>query len=106
MRRLLLIVTALLSVAAGLTLLAPGGASAAGFGRACSEFFGPHCATGQFCDFGGGTCGAFDFGGMCAIVPRFCSHIYKPVCGCNGQTYGNDCTRQMAKVSKRHDGRC
>ena len=106
MRRTLLIVTALLSVGAGLTLLAPGGASAASFGRACSYFFGPPCETGQFCDFGGGTCGAFGTGGMCSIVPKFCSHIFRPVCGCNDKTYSNDCVRQMARVSKRHDGKC
>jgi len=101
-----LIVTALLSVAAGLTLPAPGGASAA-IGRACSHVFGPPCPAGQFCDFGGGTCGAtIGFGGTCTVVPRVCPLFVRPVCGCNGKTYGNDCMREKAKVSKLHDGRC
>jgi hypothetical protein len=32
--------------------------------------------------------------------------IVAPVCGCNNKTYGNDCLRQHAKVSKSHDGKC
>jgi hypothetical protein len=106
MRRTLLIITAALGVATGLALLAPGGASAAGVGQFCGGIAGIKCDRGLFCEFGGGTCGTFDRGGTCARVPRFCNFLYKPVCGCNGKTYSNDCVRERAKVSKRHDGRC
>ena len=31
---------------------------------------------------------------------------FPPRCGCDGKTYGNDCARQAAGVSKRSDGKC
>ena len=106
MKRTLLIFTAALGFATGVLLLAPGGAAAAGLGQFCGGIAGIKCDGGLFCEFGGGTCGRFDQGGTCARIPRFCTRIFKPVCGCDGKTYGNDCTRQAAKVSKRSDGRC
>ena len=105
MRRTLLIVAALLSVASGLTLPAPSGASAAG--QFCGGFLGIPCGNkGEFCEFASGTCGKFDLGGACVIKPHICTRIFRPVCGCNGRTYGNDCVRQAAGVSKLHDGKC
>jgi hypothetical protein len=44
--------------------------------------------------------------GTCVRAPDVCAQIFLPVCGCNGKTYGNDCQRRAAKVSKAHDGAC
>ena len=105
MRRTLFLIAAA-GMAAGLALAAPTGAGAAGPGQFCGGIIGIPCDKGLFCEFGGGRCGMFDMGGTCVKVPRFCPRIFRPVCGCNGKTYANDCVRRAARVSKRHDGRC
>jgi len=35
-----------------------------------------------------------------------CYHIYMPVCGCNGQTYGNACEAGADGVKQYTDGAC
>ena len=89
-----------------LMIVVPNGAQAAGLGKTCGGFLGLQCDGRLFCQFKAGTCGFFDMTGTCTKRPRFCSHIFRPVCGCDGKTYGNDCTRQAAGVSKRSDGKC
>jgi hypothetical protein len=81
-------------------------AKAVPVGATCGGFFGIQCDSGAFCNFPTGTCGRFDMLGTCAAMPRICNRIFRPVCGCNGKTYSNDCVRMSAGVSKAHDGKC
>jgi hypothetical protein len=106
MRAYLIRVIAALAVMVGATLLASTGASAVGLGQTCGGLIGIPCNPGLFCQLPAGMCRAFDLFGKCARVPRFCPHIFRPVCGCDGKTYPNDCVRQAARVQLAYPGRC
>ena len=95
-----------LALALALVFLAPVGASAVGLGKTCGGFANLQCDAGLFCQYPTGRCGVLDRPGKCVKVPTACPRIFRPVCGCDSKTYGNDCERQMAMVSKKHDGRC
>ncbi len=79
--------------------------------EACSGFCGGiagiECPSGKMCDEQAGLCGAIDVGGVCRTRPTGgCAEIYQPQCGCDDQTYGNECERLAAEISKKHDGPC
>jgi hypothetical protein len=99
-----------LSLVTLLTLIViPAGANAVGAGKACSVP-GPACDPGTFCETPAGRCAVLNMTGKCVKVPQICpmqkTSIVRPVCGCNGTTYSNDCERQRAMVSKNHNGKC
>src|SRR5579859_4576945 len=75
-------------------------------GVQCGSFLGISCGPEEFCQKPTGKCVLPDFGGRCVRVPMLCPKIFRPVCGCNGRTYANDCERMVARVDKLHDGRC
>ena len=75
-------------------------------GAVCGTIVGLTCGEGLFCDHRMGLCNAPDIDGTCVRASQMCTREYRPVCGCNGRTYGNDCDRRAAKVSKLHDGAC
>ncbi|CAN5146016.1 hypothetical protein BH10PSE11_BH10PSE11_28510 [soil metagenome] len=95
------VMIAMLSMAIG-----SGRSNAANLGEACGGAAGITCNSALWCQRADGQCKAADAAGQCNKAPAFCMQIHRPVCGCNGKTYPNDCERQKAKVQLDHVGAC
>jgi hypothetical protein len=89
----------------GLTLSAPSYPLAAAPSN-CGGILAVLCVEpGTFCELPADLCGAA-IRGSCVKVPTACPKNIKPVCGCDGKTYANDCLRQMKKVTLKSVGKC
>jgi hypothetical protein len=75
------------------------GGTAGGGGSGCTT--NVDCETTDYCNLE--ECAA---PGVCEERPVNCPDIFMPVCGCDGETYGNGCEAAAAGVSIRSEGAC
>lgn len=73
-------------------------------GPACDSTIA--CAAGAYCDFPPDSCGLDRSTGVCVPRPQFCNANIDPVCGCDQQTYNNDCEAAAAGQDVAYMGKC
>lgn len=75
--------------------------------RICGGLAGFRCMTNEYCDYPEGSfCGAADQTGVCRVRPDACIALYRPVCGCDGNTYSNGCVAASHGVDVASEGEC
>jgi hypothetical protein len=77
-------------------------------GGLCGGIGGFACENeGDYCAMQAGECKDIaDAAGVCTPRPQFCTREFRPVCGCDGETYPNACSAAAEGVSVASDGVC
>ena len=84
-----------------------GSSNGGGVPEACGGIQGAQCSNAEeVCIYESGTCGAADRQGECVATGDACIQAVIRVCGCDGNTYMNECFATMAGVSIDHVRSC
>ncbi len=78
----------------------------AGEVKECGGAPGIECDQGEFCKLEPGSCEDANAIGECIFSGGGCPEIFQPVCGCDGETYSNDCFAYAAGVNIEHEDEC
>lgn len=66
------------------------------------------CPAGQFCQLQTGVCltkSAY-WDGICAPIPDLCPTVMDEVCGCDQNTYSNECVAHSSIENVAYEGQC
>lgn len=74
-------------------------------GEICGGFIGIPCQSAGFCKLPVGGC-CCDHAGVCTVPPLSCPTKWDPVCGCDLNTYANECLADAEMISLNNQGTC